>query len=57
MDVLSHISERTATTHASGTDILRLYEKWLRTGSVRDGQRLVGHGLLPNQSIGHRFVQ
>ena len=57
MDVLSLISERTATTHASGTDILRLYEKWLRTGSVRDGQRLVEHGLLPNQSIGHRFVQ
>src|SRR6476660_3487862 len=57
MDVLSHISERTATTHASETDILRLYEKWLRTGSVRDGQRLVGHGLLPNQSIGHRFLQ
>ena len=57
MDVLSLISERTATTHASETDILRLYEKWLRTGSVRDGQRLVGHGLLPNQSIGHRFLQ
>ena len=57
MDVLSHISERTATPQASGTDILRLYEKWLRTGSVRDGQRLVEHGLLPNQSIGHRFVQ
>jgi hypothetical protein len=57
MDVLSLISERTATTHPSETDILRLYEKWLRTGSVRDGQRLVEHGLIPNQSIGTRFIQ
>jgi hypothetical protein len=55
MDVLADISER--TTFASTTDVLRLYEKWLRTGSVRDGQRLVERGILPNQSIGKRFVQ
>jgi hypothetical protein len=55
MDVLADISER--TTFASTTDALRLYEKWLRTGSVRDGQRLVERGILPNQSIGKRFIQ
>jgi hypothetical protein len=55
MDVLADISER--TNLASTTDILRLYEKWLRTGSARDGQRLVERGILPNQSIGRRFVQ
>jgi hypothetical protein len=55
VDVLSDISER--TTLASATDVLRLYERWLRTGSERDGQRLVEKGILPNQSIGKRFIQ
>ena len=54
-DVLADISERTAlSTH---TDVLRLYEKWLRTGSERDGQRLIERGILPNSSIGKRFLQ
>jgi len=55
MDVLSDISER--TTLATTTDVLRLYEKWLRTGSVRDGKRLIERGVLPNESIGKRFIQ
>ena len=54
-DVLADVSER--TTLASTSDLLRLYEKWLRTGSQRDGQRLVERGILPNQSIGRRFLQ
>ena len=54
-DVLADISERTAL--ASHTDVLRLYQKWLRTGSERDGQRLVERGILPNSSIGKRFLQ
>ena len=55
MDVLSDISERTALT--SSADVLRLYEKWLRTGSARDGRRLIDRGVLPNESIGKRFLQ
>lgn len=55
MDVLADVSDRTAL--ASRTDVLRLYEKWLRTGSSRDGQRLVERGVLPNASIGKRFIQ
>jgi hypothetical protein len=55
MDVLADISERTAL--ATTTDVLRLYEKWLRTGSVRDGKRLVERGVLPNESIGKGFIQ
>ena len=55
MDVLADVSDR--TTLPSATDALRIYEKWLRTGSERDGQRLVERGILPNQSIGRRFVQ
>ena len=54
-DVLSDVSERTAL--ASNADVLRLYEKWLRTGSPRDGQRLVDRGIVPNSSVGSRFVQ
>lgn len=55
MDVLADISER--TTLKSTTDILRLYEKWLRTSSPKDGQRLVERGVLPNGSIGKKFLQ
>jgi hypothetical protein len=55
MDVLADISERTALSNT--TDVLRLYEKWLRTGSARDGRRLIERGVLPNQSIGKRFLQ
>jgi hypothetical protein len=55
MDVLADISERTAL--ASSTDVLRLYEKWLRTGSARDSRRLIERGVVPNSSIGKRFLQ
>jgi hypothetical protein len=54
-DVFAELSERTAL--ASSSDLLRLYEKWLRTGSARDGQKLVDRGIVPNASIGKRFVQ
>jgi hypothetical protein len=54
-DVLSDVSEQTGCP--TSTDALRLYEKWLRNGSARDGQRLLEHGILPNASIGKRFIQ
>jgi hypothetical protein len=55
MDVLTDISERTGKT--SCRDVLRLYERWLRTGSTRAGQQLVEQGITPNSSIGNRFQQ
>ena len=55
VDVLGEISERTAL--ASNTDLLRLYERWLRTGSRRSGDLLVSRGIVPNASIGNQFVQ
>lgn len=55
MDVLSDVSEHTGV--ASNADVLRLYEKWLRSGSTRDGQRLIDRGIVPNCSIGSRFIQ
>jgi hypothetical protein len=55
MDVLADCSERTGL--ASNADVLRIYEKWLRSGSARDAQRLVDRGIVPISSIGSRFIQ
>lgn len=57
MDVLADISERTTIGSVPGADVMRLYEKWLRTGSTRDGQKLVDRGIVPNSSVGNRFLQ
>jgi len=46
--VLTEVSERTSCS--SNTDLLRLYEKWLKTGSRRSGQLLVERGVVPNAS-------
>jgi hypothetical protein len=54
MDVLADVSEQTLSGRS---DVLRLYERWLRTGSTRDGQKLVDHGIVPNTSIGKHFIQ
>jgi hypothetical protein len=55
VDVLTEVSERSSI--ASNSDLLRLYEKWLRTGSRRNGDLLVRRGIVPNASVGSRFVQ
>ena len=55
VDVLSEVSER--TTCGSNTDLLRLYEKWLKTGSVRSGQLLVERGVVPNASVRTSRIQ
>ena len=55
VDVLCEVSERTSCT--SNADVLRLYEKWLKTGSRRSGQLLVERGVVPNASIKSNLVQ
>ena len=55
VDVLSEVSERTSC--ASNSDLLRLYEKWLKTGSRRSGQLLVERGVVPNASITSTRIQ
>lgn len=55
VDVLTEVSERTALT--SNTDLLRLYERWLRTKSRRSGDLLVQQGIVPNVAVAPRFVQ
>lgn len=55
VDVLGEVSERTSLS--SNSDVLRLYEKWLRTRSRRSGDLLAARGIVPNVSIGSRFLQ
>jgi len=55
VDVLSEVSERSALT--SNSDVLRLYEKWMRTRSRRSGDLLVERGIVPNYSISSRLIQ
>jgi hypothetical protein len=49
VDILADVSERTSMS--SDQDLLRLYEKWLLTGSRRSGELLAERGIVPNASI------
>jgi len=55
VDVLTEISERTSC--ASNADLLRLYERWLKTGSRRSGQLLVERGVVPNAAVKNTLIQ
>jgi hypothetical protein len=55
MDVLTAVSEQSGIR--SSVDVLRLYERWLRTGSPRCGQRLADQGIVPNASLNIKFLQ
>ncbi len=55
VDVLCEVSERTALT--TNTDLLRLYERWLRTRSRRSGNLLASRGIVPNSAVGSHFIQ
>ena len=55
VDVLSDVSERTLC--ATNLDLLRLYEKWLKTGSPRSGRLLAERGVVPNASAQTSRIQ
>jgi hypothetical protein len=55
VDVLSEVSERSALS--SNADVLRLYEKWIRTRSRRSGDLLVERGIVPNCTVSSRLIQ
>jgi hypothetical protein len=54
VDVLGEVSEQTAVT--SNADLLRLYEKWLRTDSRRRANLLAARGIVP-VGVPSRFIQ
>lgn len=45
VDILNDVSEHTSC--ASNVDMIRLYEKWMKTGSARTGKLLVDRGIIP----------
>jgi hypothetical protein len=55
VDVLSEVSERASC--CSNADLLRLYERWLKTGSPRSGQLLIERGVVPNPAAKNSRVQ
>jgi hypothetical protein len=55
VDVLAEVSERTSCT--SNLDLLRLYERWLKTGSRRSGQLLAERGVVPLAAARSGHVQ
>jgi hypothetical protein len=52
VEVLSEVSEQSALT--SNSDLLRLYERWLRTRSARSGARLASRGIVPTAACSRR---
>ncbi len=55
VDVLAEVSDRTCGGKAP--DLLRIYERYLRTGSPRERQRLLRRGLAPPEPRRVRFWQ
>ena len=55
VDVLTEVSERSAC--ATNADLLRLYERWLKTGSPRSGQLLLERGVMPNPAVKTTRIQ
>jgi hypothetical protein len=52
VDVLAEISDRASL--GSNRELLRLYDRWLRTGSRRDESLLAERGLVPGAAISRR---
>jgi hypothetical protein len=52
-DLLSDVAERLSLSAApSSTGLLKLYERWLKTGSEALGNELAGRGVLPVRGAG-----
>ncbi|MGE0616280.1 MAG: hypothetical protein AB7P04_11630 [Bacteriovoracia bacterium] len=49
VDVLAEVSEK--TTLKSETNLLRLYDNWVRTGSERTARILEGAGIIPTPNV------
>jgi len=55
VEVLTEVSERSALT--SNTDVVRLYERWMRTRSRRSEELLAEKGSVKNYAVGSRIIQ
>jgi hypothetical protein len=57
VDVLNHIADRARTNHNHDSDLLRLYDRYARTGSARIRRLLLARGLLPTVSVPTAYEQ
>ncbi len=55
--LLNEVSERTRENADRNSDLLRLYERWLRTGSQRAQRMLAEKGLLVREGLPDEFIQ
>ena len=55
VNVIAEVSDRCSLT--GNKDILRIYERWLRTKSPRDADLLSQKGIVPNDSSCPDFIQ
>jgi hypothetical protein len=55
VDVLSEVSARASC--CSNADLLRLYDRWVKTGSRRSGQLLAERGVVPSLAARNSRVQ
>lgn len=53
VDVLMEVSEQSALT--SDADLLREYERWMRTRSARSGAKLASRGIVPSGACSRRI--
>ncbi|MBI2394031.1 MAG: hypothetical protein HYV09_30955 [Deltaproteobacteria bacterium] len=52
VEILAEVAERTSFSPRTNTGALRMYEKWVRTGSDRLARELAAQGLTPTTRIG-----
>ncbi|MBI4378212.1 MAG: hypothetical protein HY578_03840 [Nitrospinae bacterium] len=55
IDVIAEVSD--ITSISTNSDILRIYERWLKTGSSRDARLLKEKGVIPVSSKESRYLQ
>ena len=57
VDVLNQIAERSQQKNGTDADLLRLYDRWARTGSERIRKLLLERGLLPSDGVPTEYIQ
>ena len=55
MDVISEVADTSGIK--TDQNLLKLYEKWLKTGSERTRELLIREGIIPNEMIKTKFAQ
>jgi hypothetical protein len=57
VDVLNQISERSHTKSDTDADLLKLYDRWARTGSERIRKVLLERGLITTDGLPTEYIQ